>query len=1070
MPDTNQIDALSIEIEATSENAAEYVERLGKALADLKTYAKGGAGLRSVTNQLRNIKEGSVSSSQIENLKNLARTLSSLSEIRKSSGLASTVNTLKKIPELTASISNVDLEKFSTQMEHLSTVLTPLEKIPKSSGLASTLNTLKKLPELTKNLDKVDLGKFTKQMEQLATAIHPLADEMQKVSNGFANFPKAVQTASKYAGAANKTATGISRSTLRLGVFALTAKKVVDKISGFVTKSNAYVENVNLFTVAMGDYANKAREYAEYVGDAMGIDPGEWMRAQGVFMTLGTGFGVLEDRAALMSKNLTQLGYDISSFYNTTVEDAINKLQSGFSGELEPLRRLGYDLSQAKLMATAASLGIDKAVSSMTQAEKAELRYVAIMTQVTQVQGDMARTLESPANQLRIFKAATEQASRALGNIFIPHLNKVLPYATALANTVRWAANEIATLVGFSLPEVEMPDSSALPEDIEQANDEAKKLKRQLLGIDELNILSDNSGEGIGGGTGFDFDLGKYSYDFIGEGLSNKVNEITDQWKAKLSPFFDWIKENFNTVKTTAIGIGTVLAAWTLTEGVTSTISGISKLASSDAGYAVSLALTVAGITLMTDTAYDIGYAAGKTNGKDWLEFAGQGLAAALGGAWLGAKIGGVQGAVVGGTIALGVGLAVSFFAYIKGKTGRKFDDWFNGPDGETWRNLKAELQEAEELTKEILVDVQAKVENLSAPITEIETARSLIEEIFTLDGIKIKTPEEIEILKTKIDALNDLKLEGIQVEFNDLTLEVTSSKEALLEQLDALEKEMRLEAGREVLKDLWQQEIEAKIKAGSVLEDYEAKQEEILELEKKVNDYLKEYRDLTREQELTALTDDAEATARLAERMQELEAAAPDFARWNEELGYQRKALEELTPEYESTKENLKGIADQISAAESIVYGLGDAMRDTVKEINDETAKIKPINIQMNTTSTIADIISSWQSGTFIPQYADGGFPEQGEMFIARERGPELVGRIGHSTAVANNDQIVSGIASANEGVINAVYAMASMIVKAVEDKDSNVYLGGKQLARELAPYSAEVARGKGTSLVRRG
>ena len=73
---------------------------------------------------------------------------------------------------------------------------------------------------------------------------------------------------------------------------------------------------------------------------------------------------------------------------------------------------------------------------------------------------------------------------------------------------------------------------------------------------------------------------------------------------------------------------------------------------------------------------------------------------------------------------------------------------------------------------------------------------------------------------------------------------------------------------------------------------------------------------------------------------------------------------------------------------------------------------------------------------------YANGGFPDYGEMFIARESGPELVGRIGNRTAVANNDQIVEGIATANEGVVNAIYAMARQIVRAIEDQTTEVYV----------------------------
>lgn len=117
---------------------------------------------------------------------------------------------------------------------------------------------------------------------------------------------------------------------------------------------------MNLFSVAMGKYAESARNYAQEVANVMGIDPGSWMRYQGIFQTLATGFGVAGDRAAVMSQQLTQLGYDISSFYNIDVEAAMLKLQSGLSGELEPLRRIGYDLSQARLEAEALSLGIQR--------------------------------------------------------------------------------------------------------------------------------------------------------------------------------------------------------------------------------------------------------------------------------------------------------------------------------------------------------------------------------------------------------------------------------------------------------------------------------------------------------------------------------------------------------------------------------------------------------------------------------------------------------------------------------------------------------------------------------------
>ena len=386
---------------------------------------------------------------------------------------------------------------------------------------------------------KKSLDDLIKTLERLKTitkggcGLSSVSNEMKKIESG----NHGVSTSN------TKSAKSFVNLGTKVGAAALALKKAGKIVSSWIKESNDYVENLNLFTVAMGEYAESAKQYAEEVGNLMGIDPSAWMRTQGVFMTLASGFGVASDRAATMSQQLTQLGYDISSFYNTSVEDAMTKLQSGISGELEPLRRLGYDLSQAKLEAIALSLGVDKAVSSMTQAEKAELRYYAIMTQVTTAHGDMARTLNAPANQLRVLKAQATQAGRALGNIFIPALNAILPYAIAAMKVIRELANSIANLFGFTLPEIDYSGVSSLGSDASDASDaiddvtgSAKKLKKTLLGIDELNVLSDTSGgagSGSSGGGSLGFELP--TYDFMGE-ISTNIDKAYKKLKKILTP------------------------------------------------------------------------------------------------------------------------------------------------------------------------------------------------------------------------------------------------------------------------------------------------------------------------------------------------------------------------------------------------------------------------------------------------------------------------------------------------------------------------------------------------------
>lgn len=386
----------------------------------------------------------------------------------------------------------------------------------------------------------------------------------------------------------------LSQMTSKLAATVIVFRKVAKSIASCVNESTEYVESMNLFDASLRQYSEGAKEYANSVSELMGIDPATWMRNQGVFMTLATGFGVASDRAYTMSQQLTQLGYDISSFYNTSVEDAMQKLQSGISGELEPLRRLGYDLSQAKLEATALSLGIDKAVSSMTQAEKAELRYYAIMTQVTTAQGDMARTLDAPANQLRILKAQLTQAARAIGNIFIPALNAILPYAIAVMKVVRTLADAISSLFGFSLPEIDysgLGDFATSSEDaadgLDDAAKSAGKLKKMLLGIDELNVMSDTSSgsgadESLGVG-GFDFELP--TYDFLGDLTESRVSVIVEEMKewlgltGEIDDWADLLSTRFGGILTTVMSISAALGAIKIGSGIVTVFNALKNTA-----------------------------------------------------------------------------------------------------------------------------------------------------------------------------------------------------------------------------------------------------------------------------------------------------------------------------------------------------------------------------------------------------------------------------------------------------------------------------------------------------------
>lgn len=554
MPTT--IEQLELEVQSSSTSAVSGIDALSASLSELKTAAKGGVGLTSVANSVRSLDTAlkSMDSSGADKIGKLASSLKKLKGLGSLKISSSIGNQLQNIGSAAASLTGVD---FSA-MEKLGTALQPLNSL-NASGLKSTVNALNKLPKLADTLNGMDLTTFTSQIQQISSALAPLTSQLNAVSAAYSRLPANIQrtvTATNRITQANNSA---SNSYVNLWAKLRMARVAVQSIGSAIAKwlhtSNQYIEDLNLFNASMGQYAEEAQKYAEQVGEILGIDPGAFMRNQGTFNTIISGFGVGADKAALMSKNLTQLGYDISSFHNISLTEAMRAVQSGIAGELEPLRRRGYDLSVARLQEEALALGIQKKVSAMTQAEKSQLRYYAIMTQATTAQGDMARTLNDPANQLRVLRAQVTQCARALGNIFIPALNAVLPYAIALVKVIRLAANSIANFFGFKSPEVDYSSITAganamgdlannadgTADGLKDATSKAKKLKNALLGIDELNVLSNNdssSGSGSGSGSGVgggDLGIDLPTYDFLGDAVISKVDEIVNMIKDAMS-------------------------------------------------------------------------------------------------------------------------------------------------------------------------------------------------------------------------------------------------------------------------------------------------------------------------------------------------------------------------------------------------------------------------------------------------------------------------------------------------------------------------------------------------------
>ena len=349
-------------------------------------------------------------------------------------------------------------------------------------------------------------------------------------------------------------------------------RQIASTFGGFITNINSYIENMNLFDVAMGKSAQSGEQLAQSLQNVLGVDSGEAMRYMGVFQELGSSFGIANKQAVTMSENMTQLGYDLASFYNISTGTAFEKLESVYTGQSRAARSLGVDISNARLQQELYNLGFKEKVNDLTQADKAELRYIAIMKQTTQAQGDMARTIQTPANALRVLQAQLSITGRAIGSIFIPALEAILPVVTAVIEIIGDLASELASLVGFKMPKIDYSSLKDVTTDADGAStavgnigDNAQKSKKQLdnliSGFDDVHILQtssdDNSGTGTGSNGNILSGINLPSYDALSSAVSGNIASI----KAQLEQYEPLVKE----ILKDALAVGAALLTWKLT-------------------------------------------------------------------------------------------------------------------------------------------------------------------------------------------------------------------------------------------------------------------------------------------------------------------------------------------------------------------------------------------------------------------------------------------------------------------------------------------------------------------------
>lgn len=581
------ITSLSVEISAESQGAELNIDKLATAISKLRTKGSIGkvcSSLDTLTKSISALKSASSGMDGLSRINDFMDRISNVNLSESAKGIRSVASALTRISSV--DLKGIDLSGLKGKMNSLQNGLSPLSKVDASGlrSVSSALNSIAKIPDFSSKLDSKTLDDFATSCKKITDALDPLASKIETVGNSFAKLPSNIQKVIAATDGATKASSKSAKSYLslsnQLNGFMRSAAKLVSLkaiatyLGNAAEKFNSYYEAANLFGVSMKGLTGEASTFINKMETLLGIDPTEAMNNMATIQSLTTSFGVASDKAYVLSKNLTQLGYDLASLKNIPVAESFTKIQAAISGELEPIRRLGVDISNARLQQELLNLGYSQSVSTLSQADKAVLRYIAIMKQTTDAQGDFARTLSSPANMIRILQAQLNSLARAVGSLLYPALKSILPPLIAAVELVKELVTGIASMMGVK---VEFPDFSSASDAVGGVTDAmdnttkatgkaAKAFKNYIMGFDELNVIQKDNGSSGGSGSGAgaagnllgDVDLSGYDM------FKNYVGSSVDEIKAKLEKLLPLIS-----------GIAAGFATWAISNSVLTALEKI---------------------------------------------------------------------------------------------------------------------------------------------------------------------------------------------------------------------------------------------------------------------------------------------------------------------------------------------------------------------------------------------------------------------------------------------------------------------------------------------------------------
>lgn len=525
------IDELQIEITASSDKASQSIDKLCKNLEKLKTGI-ASIDMSGFTNSMKTITDSlkGLSNIKISGLSSFAKNINQLGNMDNSK-IVQMSTAIKEFGNSVQSLGNINVSDDVAKMSELARSISRLgtsaagKAVTNMPQLASALNSmmaqLQKAPKVSQNLIDMTnaLANFARTGSSGGRAATSLGNSVKNMSGKFSGVPATLK----------RFDSAISKSVGKIKSFKSSILSAIGAVGGIYAAINGIKQSItiasdltevqNVVDVTFGNFKDKIESLAAVSIPELDMSELTVKQIASRFQAMGTAMGIARGEMADMSVDLTRLAGDMSSFYNVAQEDVARSLQSVFTGETEPLRKYGLDLTQATLKEWALKNGIDADIKSMSQAEKTMLRYQYVMSNTTAAQGDFIRTADTWANQVRILKEQLKQLAGVLGTAFInalkplvSALNSALSSIISFAQTV---VNALGKIFGWKIKisnsgiASDFDSAASGADDIAGSTGKAAKnvdkMKAGLRAFDELKTIDTSgkdSGSGSGGGAG----------------------------------------------------------------------------------------------------------------------------------------------------------------------------------------------------------------------------------------------------------------------------------------------------------------------------------------------------------------------------------------------------------------------------------------------------------------------------------------------------------------------------------------------------------------------------------------